>query len=709
MDEQTQTINRSDDDNRGRNAIMSNHVQLGPGHPPSLRANTRWWFASAAFPMVAGTLGPVASAFSICALVESWRQHIPPGGGLAAAVFVPDPRWLLALNAVQLVIALAANMFLLLNMTKRVGFCVAQPITIVGWYISAIILVSLCATASGPLLQDPPMEYVWSQAFYYGIFAAVLYFIVASLMTITFWGAQTGHYDKNFELTSSQRTLMLQTIVFLSYLLLGALVFSKIENWNFLDAVYWADVTLFTVGLGDICPQTRLGRGLLIPFALIGIISLGLVIGSIRSLILDRGRHRFNTRMLEKQRRLLIRRESARGEPGIFEPIGAETDNTEPNFSREEFMRRQKEFQLMRKIQHQKWTSMAISAGTWFTLWLVGAKVFQECESQYQGWTYFDSFYFAFTTLTTVGYGDLSPVSSPGRPFFVFWSLLAVPTMTVLISNASDTIVKAIKEATLILGSITILPGGRVFKKDIEYILGELSCGATLSDEDIEEDPPGFLGAGGNTHIDEGKDEAEEEYGGSSSSTSDLGGPESQRVVEKDVERGGLELLSHGANSTASVGNGASKSTRVGSTASDTIPNELPKTRAEYRLVLIDEIMRVTQHLRQSPARKYTFKEWAWYLRLIGEDESNAETHRDPEHPFQILDSDPRGGRPKWSWVGHRSPLMDDTRVEAEWIVERLERKLHEELLRAAGAGARQERERGGLPEERRGEGNVGG
>lgn len=200
--------------------------------------------------MIAGTLGPVASAFSICALVEKWRVVIPPGGDIASAYPIPDPDWLYAINAVQLALALVANLFLLLNMAKRVRFSIAQPITITGWYVSAICLIALVSTAAGPLQQvETDGDMIWSQAFYYGLYAAVLYFIVACLMSVTIWGANAGHYSKDFKLTPSQRTLMLQTIMFLVYLLLGALLFSSIEGWNYLDGVYWADVTLFTVGV----------------------------------------------------------------------------------------------------------------------------------------------------------------------------------------------------------------------------------------------------------------------------------------------------------------------------------------------------------------------------------------------------------------------------------------------------------------------------
>jgi potassium channel subfamily K, other eukaryote len=83
--------------------------------------------------MIAGTMGPVANAFSICALVRPWRQHIPPGSNVTLAEFIDDPTWLIVVNAIQLAVALIANIFLLLNMARRVRFAIAQPVTIVGW------------------------------------------------------------------------------------------------------------------------------------------------------------------------------------------------------------------------------------------------------------------------------------------------------------------------------------------------------------------------------------------------------------------------------------------------------------------------------------------------------------------------------------------------------------------------------------------------
>jgi potassium channel subfamily K len=289
-------------------------------------------------------------------------------------------------------------------------------------------------------------------------------------MSITFWGACAGHYPKDFILSLSQRTLMLQTILVLLYLHIGATVFAAIEGWGYLDSVYWADVTLFTIGFGDFSPQTHLGQALVIPYAIVGIISLGLVIEAVRSLTLDGGKRRVLARMEEKKRRRFVRKISRQGGDEILEPLQEEsdfprsqtdkTDRTDKSIS-SEFERRKAEFTLMRKIQaktatRRKWMALGVSALVWLVFWMVGALIFMESEKRYQDWTYFQAFYFCFIAYTTIGYGDFTPVSNAGRSFFVFWSLMALPTITVLISHAGSTVIKIVRDSTIRLGNGTI-------------------------------------------------------------------------------------------------------------------------------------------------------------------------------------------------------------------------------------------------------------
>lgn len=64
--------------------------------------------------------------------------------------------------------------------------------------------------------------------------------------------------------------------------------------------------------------------------------------------------------------------------------------------------------------------------------------------------------------------GDLAPKSNPGRPFFVVWSLIAVPTMTILVSDLGDTVISKFKHGTFALADFTVLPKAGVWRHFLE-------------------------------------------------------------------------------------------------------------------------------------------------------------------------------------------------------------------------------------------------
>ena len=93
----------------------------------------------------------------------------------------------------------------------------------------------------------------------------------------------------------------------MGYLLLGAWLFSYVENWMFLDAVFWANFTPLTIGFGgEFVPKTHTGRSLLIPYAIGGLVTVGLVIGSIRSLVLEHGKQKMTARFTEVKRQKVL-------------------------------------------------------------------------------------------------------------------------------------------------------------------------------------------------------------------------------------------------------------------------------------------------------------------------------------------------------------------------------------------------------------------
>lgn len=101
-------------------------------------------------------------------------------------------------------------------------------------------------------------------------------------------------------------------------------------------------------------------------------------------------------------------------------------------------------------------------------LWCLGAIGFWKAEQESQGLTYFQALYLCYVSLLTIGYGDLSPSSNAGKPFFIVWSLVAVPTMTILISDMGDTVIGSFKRGTFTLADWTVLPKAGLWRSFLE-------------------------------------------------------------------------------------------------------------------------------------------------------------------------------------------------------------------------------------------------
>ena len=511
-------------------------------------------------------------------------------------------------------------------MARRIRFEIAQPIIVIGWYISSALLISILIPF-GVMMYKPENDgRIYAQSYYYGAFAAGIYFIISSLMVATGYGAWREHYSREYNLTTSQRTLMLQTIIFCIYLLGGAAVYAKIESWRFLDALYWADYTLLTVGIGNFAPTTHLGRGLLFPYAVGGIVILGLIISSIRTLMLEKGRQKIGDILTDHTHKFLVKKAfSGRSRlHGIVPPLGEESAEAEGRSEREQ---RKREFIAMRqvrelaRVQH-KWISLLMSFTLWMTMWLIGAVVFWRSES-YAQWSYFQALYFAYTSLLTIGYGDLYPISSLGKSFFVFWSLLAVPTITILISSIGDTLIRFIRDVTLFIGEITILPGDQSFVDRIKDLSKVSWIGWWLDEttgENKEEHPAGA----GPKHV---------------------GTPlemEEQIKEKRAQERGDVtaENIHH------------------------------------HHYLIFREIRKLIEHASSNPSKEFDYLEWEYFLNLIdGENKPNLSSNEDEDaEKAQIRE---------WSWLDKKSPLLGQ-KSEVEWLLGALTEALDRELRRAS-------------------------
>ncbi|KAJ5114833.1 hypothetical protein NUU61_000592 [Penicillium alfredii] len=613
-----------------------NQTRIDPQHPEA----ARWWLASTAYPLTAGTFGPMASAFNICSLVQSWRIEIRND----VAQDVSDPNWIIGINAASLGCAILSNLVLSLNMARRIRFEVAQPIIILGWYISSGLLIGLLAAFK--VIMDRPENtgLLYTQGYFYAAFAAGLYFIISSLLVLTVYGAYRGHYSREYKLTNSQRTLMLHTIIFIIYLLGGAAVYSRIESWRFLDALYWADFTLLTIGIGNIVPITHLGRGLLFPYAVGGIVVLGLIISSIRKLMLEHGRQKMEDLLTARTRRFLVKEafSNHRHLRRLVPHLGTDSPEAAGCSERE---RRKREFIMMRQVRQlatvqRKWLSLITSLVLWMALWLVGAAVFWGSE-KHRHWTYFEALYFAYTTLLTIGYGDFFPISSLGKAFFVFWSLLAVPTITILISNIGDTLIRFIRDITIFIGEATILPGEQPFlgrAKDLLHV--------SWTDKWLQE------------------------------TTGEKTG--SQDIPDNENNNGDSSQPQNGDTIEAEEHKKEESARQRGDIAAENIHH--------YHYLLFREVRKMMDYATSNLSKEFDYLEWEYYLALIaGRDKPPVSPSADGRDDDGTQGSGEAQVFRDWSWIDKNSPLLGQ-KSEVEWLLGALTEALERELRRASRA-----------------------
>ncbi|PQE29100.1 potassium channel protein [Rutstroemia sp. NJR-2017a BBW] len=604
------------------------------------------------------------------------------------------------LNAVSLACGFTGNFFLLLNFTRRVRYIVALPLSIIFWYFATGILIGIIIAMHQ---YEPPIRpgQTYSQGFWSAIIAATLYMIGSMILMINMMGYFLGHYPQHFELDDDQRTLILQTMMFFIWLAGGAGVYEAVCGFSYANALYFCDVTILTIGFGDFVPTNSLGRGLLFPYAVVGIIFLGLMINSLHKfasgmsqekIVKQHALHqrestvgRTVTSENELRDRLglppraegrpsnvvaasggIIRRSSldryghfavqgrtitfrekrvktlgngGRGGAGsTYAPqtplnrdakLRHRADQKSPrakSIKRREkliLLREEKDrFEAMREIQSnvrrfKQYYALSMSVIAFLVLWCGGAVVFWRAEQREQDLTYFEALYFCYVSLLTIGYGDLAPKSNAGKPFFVVWSLVAVPTMTILISDMSSTVVAAINRGTFTLADWTIMPKAGVW-------------------HDFLQKHPKLRGW--------------------------LERKTTERKAKKRI-RQGFEIQNPDEDPSVDspTADADEPSPTLGRLA-EVIEEPVEQTEHDLARKLALSIKRVANDLRLEKPKKYSYEEWVEFTRLIRfSTQSSKEVHREEEEE----------GLVEWDWIGEDSPMLADV-SESEWVLDRL-------------------------------------
>ncbi|RFU35657.1 hypothetical protein B7463_g698, partial [Scytalidium lignicola] len=303
-------------------------------------------------------------------------------------------------------------------------------------------------------------------------------------------------------------------------------------------------------------------------------------------------------------------------------------------------------FDAMREIQKnttrfKEYGALLMSVLAFSIVWCVGAVVFMEAEKRLQNLSYFEALYFCYVSLLTVGYGDFSPQSNAGKPFFVVWSLIAVPTMTILISDMSDTVIGSINRGTFTLADWTVLPKAGVW-------------------HDFLENHPRLKG-----WLVRKKEESEEKKRIEEGFT--IQNPDEPSNAEDPEDQSNP---SHTLPTTLSLE----------SLASEPPPNETPHELARKLAIAIKL---VANDLRLYPNRRYTYEEWVEFTRLIRFSALNAE---------EVEEEEEEEGLVEWDWIGEDSPMLADV-SESEWVLDRLCESLNRYTRNQAARDKRKNRD----------------
>jgi len=193
--------------------------------------------------------------------------------------------------------------------------------------------------------------------------------------------------------SSSSSVIIVAVAAVIGFFTIGTLVFCYTEELTFVNGLYFVIVTITTVGYGDICPQKSSSKWFCNFFVIFGVGLIGGALGIVGNWILDKKEE------AETQMAMSL---------GLDEEEEDETD--EDGYLNKGFIKSP-------AIRTFLWAMVTVFFFVFF-----GVVVYMEADNL----TFANAFYMSCITVTTVGYGDISPQTESGRVIACFWLLFSV-------------------------------------------------------------------------------------------------------------------------------------------------------------------------------------------------------------------------------------------------------------------------------------------
>ncbi|KAF9114116.1 Potassium channel [Mortierella sp. AM989] len=246
-----------------------------------------------------------------------------------------------------------------------------------GPVISAYFQAVFCIAAMSSFVSSHrlPPGTQFSHGFLTCVITVVLSIIVAIMLTIDWWRG-----FPSAGLSATLKALIISSFLMTAVIIIGAATYTWLEDWTFDEAVNFCIVSFATI-----------------------VSAIGFFIVSLRNAVVEQ----LEWRLLEKFSRPahIIRVQTRMSAKDLSYPVA----------------RFEEEQQVKATIKR---TMIIRMVTLWIVLWFGGAGVFCAFEK----WTYLESLYFCYVTLTTIGFGDYVP-TEPGS--IEFWNIYVFVGLTI--------------------------------------------------------------------------------------------------------------------------------------------------------------------------------------------------------------------------------------------------------------------------------------